>query len=53
MYRVESLEVLGSPMPYLVFEPEGEGLHPALVIARHRPVAHAGLEKAPFTVGKE
>ena len=50
MYRVESLDVRGSAMPTLVFEPEGEGPHPALVIAQHLPVAHAGLEKAPFTI---
>ena len=48
MYRTETVDVLGSSMPVLVFEPEGEGPHPGLVIAQHLPVAHAGLEKDPF-----
>lgn len=37
-------------MQTLVFEPEVAGPHPALVIAQHLPVAHAGLEKDPFTL---
>lgn len=50
MYHCVSVEVLGSSMPVLVFEPEGDGPHPGLVIAQHLPVAHAGLEKDPFQV---
>lgn len=50
MYRVETLDVQGNPMPTLVFEPRGDGPHPALLIAQHLPVAHAGLEKDPFTI---
>ncbi len=50
MYRSVSLEVQDSPMQALVFEPEGAGPHPGLVIAQHLPVAHAGLEKDPFTL---
>ena len=37
-------------MHTLVFEPEGPGPHPGLVIAQHLPIAHAGLEKDPFTL---
>ena len=50
MYRTHTLEVGGSPMPTLVFEPSGDGPHPGLVIAQHLPVAHAGLEADPFQV---
>ena len=50
MYRSETVEVLGTPMPVLVFEPEGQGPHPGLVIAQHLPVAHAGLENDPFQI---
>jgi len=50
MYRTENIDVLGKAMPTLVFEPEGAGPHPGLVIAQHLPVAHAGLEKDPFTM---
>ena len=50
MYRSVSLDVQGHPMHTLVFEPEGAGPHPGLIIAQHLPVAHAGLEKDPFTL---
>ncbi len=60
MYRVEHIDVQApiiqnsaaqkSSMQVLVFEPEGDGPHPGLIIAQHLPVAHAGLEKDPFTI---
>lgn len=50
MSRAVSLDVQGNPMHTLVFEPEGPGPHPGLVIAQHLPIAHAGLEKDPFTI---
>ena len=49
-YRSETIEVQGSPMQVLVFEPPGPGPHPGLVIAQHLPVAHEGLEKDPFQI---
>ncbi len=51
MYRSESVDVQGSAMPVLVFEPQGVGPHPGLVIAQHLPIAHAGLENDPFQIG--
>jgi carboxymethylenebutenolidase len=55
MHPNETLTVEGSPMGILVFEAEGDGPHPGLVIAQHLPIAHKGLEKDPFTidVGKQ
>jgi len=50
MYRSETVDVLGNSMPVLVFEPDGDGPHPGLVIAQHLPIAHAGLEADPFQV---
>jgi carboxymethylenebutenolidase len=50
MYRSEYLDVQGHSMHTLVFEPKGPGPHPGVVIAQHLPVAHAGLEKDPFTI---
>lgn len=50
MYRSVMLDVQGHPMHTLVFEPAGRGPHPGLVIAQHLPIAHAGLEKDPFTL---
>ena len=50
MYRSVMLDVQGHPMHTLVFEPSGPGPHPGLVIAQHLPIAHAGLEKDPFTL---
>lgn len=48
MYRTEIVNVQGharcSAMEVLVFEPEGEGPHPGLVVAQHIPLAHSGLE---------
>lgn len=54
MYSKQTVDVQGSPMDVLVFTPEGAGPHPGMVVAQHLPVAHAGLEKDPFTldVGK-
>ena len=50
MHRKETLTVDGSPMEVLVFEADGDGPHPGLVIAQHLPIAHEGLEKDPFTL---
>lgn len=37
-------------MDVLVFEPEDSGPCPGIVVAQHIPIAHAGLEKDPFTI---
>jgi carboxymethylenebutenolidase len=50
MYRSTTIAVHGHPMNTLIFEPVGPGPHPGLIIAQHLPVAHAGLEKDPFTL---
>ena len=48
MYRIETIDVQGhaeiSSMEVFVFEPEGDGPHPGLIVAQHIPVAHSGLE---------
>ncbi len=49
-YSKEIAEVQGSPMEMLVFEPEGDGPFPGIVVAQHIPIAHAGLEKDPFQI---
>ena len=50
MYSVEYITVQGSPMEVLVFQPEGAGPYPGVVVAQHLPVAHRGLQKDPFTI---
>jgi carboxymethylenebutenolidase len=50
VYRSQTLDVQGSSMQTLVFEPEAAGPHPGLVVAQHLPTAHAGLETDPFTL---
>ena len=50
MYRSVSIDVQGNSMHTLIFEPQGGGPHPALIIAQHLPVAHEGLEKDPWQV---
>jgi carboxymethylenebutenolidase len=50
MYYKRIVEVQGSPMDVLLFEPEGSGPFPGVVVAQHIPVAHAGLETDPFQI---
>jgi carboxymethylenebutenolidase len=49
-YRIESLPVDGNPMEVFVFEPGGDGPHPAVILAQHIPVGHTGLENDEFTL---
>ncbi len=48
-HRIEMTEVQGSPMEVFIFEPEGAGPHPGLVLCQHIP-GHAGIEGDPFTL---
>lgn len=50
MYTIETVNVQGSSMEVFIFEPEGEGPHPGLVMAQHIPVGHAGIENDEFTI---
>ncbi len=50
MYTKQTVDVQGSRMEILVFEPDGDGPFPGIVAAQHLPVAHAGLENDPFTI---
>ena len=50
MYRKQTVTIQDSPMEILIFEPDGPGPHPGIVVAQHLPVAHEGLEKDPFTI---
>jgi carboxymethylenebutenolidase len=49
-YRKQSVDVNGSTMEILLFLPGGDGPVPGIVVAQHLPIAHAGLEKDPFTL---
>jgi len=50
LYRIETVTVQDSPMEVFMFEPEGEGTHPGLVLAQHIPVGHTGVENDTFTL---
>ena len=50
MHRIETVEVLGSPMEIFLFSPEGDAPHPGLVLAQHIPVGHTGIENDTFTL---
>ncbi len=50
MHTKEIVDIDGSPMEVLVFQPEGDGPFPGLVVAQHIPLAHSGLEKDPFVL---
>jgi carboxymethylenebutenolidase len=39
-----------SEMEILVFQPDGDGPCPGIVVAQHLPIAHEGLELDPFTL---
>jgi hypothetical protein len=49
--RKYNLTLLDGDMEVLVFLPEGEGPHPALIACQQIPVSHAGLEKDPWQIG--
>ena len=51
MYSKETAEVQGSTMEILIFEPEGDGPAPGVVVAQHIPIAHTGLENDPWQLG--
>lgn len=50
MYTKKIIDVQGSSMEMLVFEPQGAGPFPGLVALQHIPVAHKGLETDPFQI---
>jgi carboxymethylenebutenolidase len=50
MYEKRTVDIQGSSMDVLWFAPEGAGPFPGVVVAQHLPIAHAGLEKDPFTI---
>lgn len=50
MHRIDTVTVNDSPMEIFLFEPEGPGPHPGLVLAQHIPVGHTGIENDTFTL---
>ncbi len=48
-YRIETTEVEGSAMEVFLYEPEGAGPHPGIVLCQHIP-GHQGIERDPFTL---
>lgn len=50
MHHIHTVTVKGSPMEIFMFEPEGEGSHPGIVLAQHIPSGHSGVEKDVFTL---
>ena len=37
-------------MEVFIFDPSGDAPHPAIILAQHLPVGHAGLENDTFTL---
>lgn len=50
MHSIETVTVKDSPMEVFMYAPEGDGPHPALVLAMHIPVGHTGIENDEFTL---
>ncbi|MCZ6628169.1 MAG: dienelactone hydrolase family protein [SAR324 cluster bacterium] len=49
-HRIETIDVQGSPMEVFIFEPEGAGPHPGIVLCQHIPVGHTGVENDTVTL---
>lgn len=49
MHSIEEIKVNGSTMEVFMFEPAGEGPHPAILLAMHIP-GHTGIEHDEFTL---
>lgn len=50
MHRIETITVLNSQMEVFLFEPNGDGPFPGIVLAQHIPGGHTGIENDPFTI---
>lgn len=50
MHQIQTVDVNDNPMEVFVFEPEGHGPHPGLILAQHIPVGHTGIENDEFTL---
>jgi carboxymethylenebutenolidase len=50
VHRIETVTVQDSPMEIFMFEPEGPGPHPGIVLAQHIPVGHTGIENDVVTL---
>lgn len=50
MYSIKTVNVLGSTMEVFLFRPQGDGPHPAILMAQHIPMGHTGLENDAFTI---
>lgn len=49
-HTIHTVTVGDSPMEVFLFEPEGPGPHPAIILAQHIPVGHTGVENDTFTL---
>ena len=49
-YRIETISVKGSPMEVFLFEPQGAGPHPGVILCQHIPGGHTGVENDKFTL---
>ena len=49
-HRIETVAVQGNPMEVFLFEPEGAGPHPGIVLCQHIPVGHTGVENDTVTL---
>ena len=47
-YRIETVQVNGSPMEVFVFEPQGPGPHPGMILCCHFPLANTGYLSQSF-----
>lgn len=49
-HRIVTVQVGASPMEVFLFEPQGAGPHPGIVLCQHIPVGHTGIENDTVTL---
>ncbi|MBT6426419.1 MAG: hypothetical protein HOK30_02050, partial [Rhodospirillaceae bacterium] len=50
MHTIHTVTVQDSDMEVFLFQPEGPGPHPGIILAQHIPVGHTGVENDVFTL---
>ncbi|MFP6746708.1 MAG: dienelactone hydrolase family protein [Alphaproteobacteria bacterium] len=50
MHAIQTVTVQDSEMEVFLFQPDGEGRHPGIILAQHIPIGHTGIENDEFTL---
>ena len=50
MHAIQTVTVQDSEMEVFLFQPDGEGPNPGIILAQHIPIGHTGIENDEFTL---